>query len=163
MSSSKGKAKEKPTLCTVKGDYIIPDDIRSKYDLDDILNVEARSWTSVEKLIESYFSNALTWDKTGKKMYSRLITGLNNFSRSSEEKKAVHIYSGKIASYLKEEHMKSKFLACYTLNEKHATLKREQLLARLEGDTSGVVLSRLGAKRFVEQEIQVIQHLTLAM
>jgi hypothetical protein len=152
----KSPSQKKPTLSSVKGDYFMPENTRIKYGLDKILKVEARSWTNVERLVDSYFANTATWDQNGEELLKDLINGLRNFSRSSKEKKSIREYASRIVNYLQGKAMQNKFLRYYILKEKEATLLRQQVLARLEGDTTGAILSRLGAKRLGEQESQVI-------
>lgn len=142
---------KRPALKSVKGNYILPQDVREKYGLEEILTLEARYWSNAEKLIDTYFSTVFTWEKSPKSIFKTLIDGLYKFSKSEDTKEATRQYSERVFNYLRQPSAFEKFKSYYSIKEMEYTAKRQVLLARLEGDISGAILSQRGAKRAAEE------------
>lgn len=62
----KGKGIEKnknPLLNSLRGDYSIPNNVKTKLGIYYLLRTTANSWTNIEALLEAYFENCLMWEK----------------------------------------------------------------------------------------------------
>lgn len=99
MRNSRGKSKRmaslprKPLLGSVRGNYVIPSDVCSQFNLEHILPIEARSWKKSDKIIDHYFKNTKTWQSSGKDILKDLINNLKAFSRDSHEREPVKTYA----------------------------------------------------------------------
>ncbi|KAL9559572.1 hypothetical protein MBANPS3_000357 [Mucor bainieri] len=144
------RAVRKPTLDGLPGDYVLSSEIRGACGLA-ILTAKAREWSSIETLVDDYFQNVNTWSSSYMDMHTQLLDGLGRLEKSSE-RPLVKSYAKEVRSFLQAPYIVQSFEKYYRLKERMATQRQEALLARIEGNISGAVLSQRGAKRLLEQD-----------
>lgn len=91
------KTPPKPNLCTVRGDYSIPDSIKDSFGLSDLLKTTANGWKDPKALINSYFNNALTWEDDCYNYFTKLSAALLKFGDSDCETSKVRSYAKEIS------------------------------------------------------------------
>lgn len=152
----------KPNLNAVRGDYQIPEEVKSRFGLSSLLKASASGWVDPENLIDSYFVNCLVWEETGEEFLKLLSRGLEAFSNSNAETLKVRNYAKEVARFLKKEAVISKCSIYYKLKSTQADAQRQEVLARLQGNATGAALSNAGAinlkKRVFDEVYQYTFH-----
>lgn len=138
--------KTKPSLCSLRGDYSIPEPVKKKFGLSKLLKTNANSWSDPEALIDAYFVNSLVWEESGEKYLGLLSKALYEFSRSDAETLKVRSYAEQVSRFLKKKSVISKGIFYYRLKATEAEAQRQEVLAKLQGAATGAALSNLGAE-----------------
>jgi hypothetical protein len=138
--------KTKPSLCSLRGDYSIPEPVKKKFGLSKLLKTNANSWSDPEALIDAYFVNSLVWEESGEKYLQLLSRALYKFSQSDAETFKVRSYAKQVSEYLKKKSVISKSIFYYKLKATEAEAQRQEILAKLQGAATGAALSNLGAE-----------------
>lgn len=147
-SSKDIKSIKKPLLNSLKGSFVITENLRRMLSLPQLLRLEVKHWPNPKLVLADYFSHAANWDSNPNAVYSTLLNSLSKISKSEECPAPLQSYSKAVFERYKNSTIKRDFFEEYSRQERLAMLKKEEDKAVLEGRITGAKLSRQGAKNF---------------
>jgi hypothetical protein len=148
----------KPSLKSLRGDYQIPENVKMQFGLSTLLKANASCWTDPVTLIDSYFVNCLIWEATGGDYLRLLSEGLIKFSKSNRETQKVRSYAEGVAQYISRNDVIEKCRVYYNLKATEADAKRQEVLARIQGNAAGAALSNAGALNIKKRAFEDVRH-----
>lgn len=155
-STSKPEKQGKPHLCSLRGDYCIPESVKEKFGLQNVLKINAGSWTNPEALVDAYFANNLVWESSSEAYFKILSDGLKKFSDGDHETAKARDYARQVSEFIKTKAVISKVKVFYGLKATEAESKRQNILAHIQGEATGAALSSLGAQKLRKRALDKV-------
>jgi hypothetical protein len=148
----------KPKLNMLSGTYVLPDIIRDTCQVPrGVLVSPAREWANESIIVLDLLKISTGFYKNGKEFYKALIEALKTISQLQDTCKSVLYmtkYAAELLVYYKNPFLRTLVIESY--KDQKAIVKKgnAESRAQLEGEHTGAVLSKLGAKHLRRKVVQ---------
>jgi hypothetical protein len=136
----------KPALASLNGKYRLSSDIRKQLNINKVLNIEVKHWCNLVMIIEDYFKNTKQWDENPQHLYNVILDALSKINKCQNCAFNLQTFANSTIQYLQNNLVKLDFFKIYRNQERKKRLEKAVEEALIEGNISGVVLSKNGAR-----------------